>query len=186
MAAFRRSKIDMIDMILALDIATRMGWALGKPGEVPRAGTVRFGSDDASLWARYAHALTWAIDQFIHKPGERVTRLVIEDQLNPQAFSSKEGAELLYGLPAIIAACAYHRGIYKIERHKVADVRGLFIGRRGLKTNDAKAAVMRRCRQLGWAVGEDHNAADACALWAYDCSLVEPAPILRQLSKCGL
>jgi hypothetical protein len=180
----------MDDVILALDVATKMGWALGKPGEVPRAGTVRFGGDDASVWARYGHALTWAIDQFCHSHhrlgSKPVTRLVIEDRLNPQAFSSKEGAELLYGLPAIIAACAYHRGIYKIERHKVADVRGLFIGRRGLKTNDAKAAVMRRCRQLGWAVEEDHNAADACALWAYDCSLVEPAPILRQLSKCGL
>jgi crossover junction endodeoxyribonuclease RuvC len=171
-------------MILALDIATRMGWALGEPGDVPVSGTVRFGSDDASLWARYHHALRWAIDRFVHGQ-QKITKLVIEDQLNPQAFSSKEGAELLYGLPAIIGACAYDRRIYEIERHKVADVRGFFINRRGLKTDDAKVAVMRRCRKLGWPV-IDHNAADACALWAYECSRHRSAQIVHQLARCGL
>jgi crossover junction endodeoxyribonuclease RuvC len=170
-------------MILALDIATRMGWALGEPGDVPVSGTVRFGGDEASLWARYHHALRWAI-RFCHQH-ERITKLVIEDQLNPRAFSSKEGAELLFGLPAVIAACAYDRGIYDIQRHKVADVRGVFINNRSLKTDAAKAAVMRRCRKLGWQAC-DHNAADAMALWAYECSLRRGAPIIHQLARCGL
>lgn len=173
-------------MILALDIATKMGWALGAPGDAaPVSGTYRFGGDEASIWARYHHALRWAIDRFCHAEGPRITKLVIEDQLNPRAFSKKEAAELLFGLPAVIGACAYDRRIFDIERHKVADVRGLFINNRRLKTDVAKAAVMRRCKKLGWEV-EDHNAADACALWAYECSRRRGAPIIHQLARCGL
>jgi hypothetical protein len=171
-------------MILALDIATTMGFAIGELGAEPVSGSIRFGSKDASLWAKYNHVLRWAIDRFKQPDGPRVTRLVIEDQLNPQAFSSKEGADLLYGFPAIIAAVAYECGIYQIHRRKVADVRGLFIGRRGLKTNDAKFAVMRRCKQLGWEAVDD-NAADALALWAYECSLLDHRAVLNRLARCA-
>jgi hypothetical protein len=170
-------------MILALDIATTMGWALGEPGGEPTADSIRFGSVDASLWARYNHALRWAIDRF-KQPDPRITRVTIEDQLNPRAFSSKEGADLLYGFPAIIGSVAYECGIYEIHRRKVADVRGLFIGRRGLKTADAKFAVMRRCKQLGW-YAVDHNAGDALALWAYECSLLDHRTVINQLARCG-
>jgi hypothetical protein len=172
-------------MILALDIATTMGWAIGEPGGDPLSGSIRFGGDGASLWARYHHAFKWAIDRFCPgNGGPRISRLTIEDQLNPQAFSSKEGAELLFGLPAVVGMVAYECGIYDIHRRKVADVRGLFIGKRGLKTDAAKAAVTRRCNKLGWWP-QDHNAADALALWTYECSLVEPGPVLRMLARSG-
>ena len=170
-------------MILALDIATRMGFAIGELGGEPVSGSVRFGSPDASLWARYNHALRWAVERF-REPDPPISRLVIEDQLNPQAFSSKEGADLLYGLPAIIGSVAYQYGVYTIERRKVADVRGLFIGKRGLKTEDAKFAVMRRCKQLGWPA-VDHNAGDALALWAYECSLLDHRVVINRLARCG-
>jgi hypothetical protein len=170
-------------MILALDIATTMGFAIGELGAEPVSGSIRFGSADASVWARYHHALRWAIDRF-KRSNAPISRVTIEDQLNPQAFSSKEGAELLYGLPAIIGVIAYECGIYEIHRRKVADVRGLFIGKRALKTADAKFAVMRRCRQLGWHA-VDHNAADALALWAFECSLLDHRAVLNRLARCG-
>jgi hypothetical protein len=168
-------------MILALDIATRMGWALGAPGTVPSTGSVTFGSNDASNGARFHHAAQWAVKMFNEND---VDILTIEDQLSPQAFKHRQAAKLLYGFPAVIKERAYERGIYDVER-SVADVRGLFIRRRHLKSADAKAAVMRRCRQLGWDVC-DHNAADACALWAYECSLLKGATIVHDLARCGL
>ena len=158
---------------------------LGEPGTVPQSGSVLFGSEGASVWARYDHALRWAIEMFCHRPGEKITKVVIEPISAAAGVFDNQLRRASLRPAAIIGACAYHRGIFKIERHKVADVRGLFIGRRNLKTDDAKAAVMRRCRQLGWDVA-DHNAADACALWAYECSLRRPAPIIHQLARCGL
>jgi hypothetical protein len=176
-------------VILALDIATRMGWALGAPGEVPTSGSALFGSDGASNPARFHHALRWAIGRF-RDDGGQIERIAIEDQLDPRAFSHVQGAKLLYGYPAIIISIAYECGYCNIVEHAVRDVRGLFVNRRNLKTDAAKAAVMRRCAQLGWQV-EDHNAADACALWAYECWAYErsqrrPPAIIHQLARCGL
>jgi hypothetical protein len=173
-------------MILALDIATRMGFAFGEPGTTPESGSILFGSEGASDAARYHHAFCWAIDLFKTR-NLPITTMTIEDQLDPQAFSNKHAAHMLYGLPAPIMAVAYECGVYDIVRRPVSDVRGLFINACRLKSDVAKARVMRRCKQLGWDVA-DHNAADACALWAYECSLIKgkARPILQQLAWCGL
>jgi hypothetical protein len=111
-------------MILALDIATRMGWSMGEPGAVPDSGSVRFGGNDASDWARFNDALRLAIDQFEIR-GVSVDTLTIEDQLDPRPFSVKQAAVILCGLPPIIRAVAYECGVYDIRKRAVADVRGL-------------------------------------------------------------
>jgi len=62
-----------------------------------------------------------------------------------------------------------------VRTHMVASstVRKHFIDSGGLKSKEAKRAVIERCRLLGWAV-EDDNAADATACWSYGISLVAP------------
>ena len=59
------------------------------------------------------------------------------------------------------------------EFDTVNDVRGHFIGHRTMKSEHAKEETMQRCRALDWPVN-DHNAADACALWDYACCLIDP------------
>jgi hypothetical protein len=173
---------DELD-ILALDLAKRTGWARGRlDSEAPTFGSISFGKDGASNYARFAHALRWAVDIFKNDPPDV---LVIEAPISVQAFSMQQGAKILFGLPAVITGVAYECGVFTIHEYDVRDIRGMFTGHRSLKTDIAKAATVRRCKQLGWNV-EDHNAADACALWMYQCARVHPGPTLRRLASVGI
>jgi hypothetical protein len=166
---------DELD-ILALDLAKRTGWARGRlDSEAPTFGSVQFGKDEASNYARFAHALRWAVDIFKNDPPDV---LVIEAPIRVQGFSQQQGAKILFGLPAVITAVAYECGVFTIREHDVPDIRQVFIGRRRLKTDPAKEATVRRCKQLGWFV-EDDNAADAAALWFYECARIHPRLLQR-------
>ena len=167
--------------ILALDLATRTGWARGVVNGEPEFGSVTFGKDGASNAARFAHALRWAVDIFKDDPPDI---LVIEAPISVRGFFDQQAAKLLFGLPAIFMATAYECGVHQIYEHDVRDVRGTFISHRNLKTAMAKAAVERRCRQLGWKV-PDHNASDAAALWFFQCAKISPK-IIRRLDTCGI
>ena len=78
---------------------------------------------------------------------------------------------------AIVRAVAYLRGIYQIEAYAVNDVRGHFLGERGLPRIDAKLAAIERCRKLGWQCLND-NEGDALALWSFACAKVDPTTAL--------
>jgi hypothetical protein len=161
-------------LIMALDIATTTGFALGRVGDSPVAGSARFGRDDASPNAVFAHALTWLSGILEQKP--RPDMLVIEAMLPPGAkvgYTNTEVRDRLAGLHGIMRAVAYLRGIYKINEVPVGDVRAHFIGRRDLERDAAKAEVMLRCHQLGWTT-IDNNAGDALALWSYAVAGIDP------------
>ena len=55
--------------------------------------------------------------------------------------------------------------------------RQFFIGG-NFKASVAKAYTVHRCRELGWMV-DTHDEADACAVWNYKCSLIDPMVGIR-------
>jgi hypothetical protein len=163
--------------ILALDIATVCGFARGRVGSTPVSGSIRFGRRDASDNAIFGHAIEWMETAFITAPDV----LVLEAMLPPGAkvgATQTDVRDRLAGLHGIARGQAHLAGVYKIQAHPVASIRGHFIGMRGLKRKEAKGQIVARCRQLGWDVVDD-NAADACALWHYACSLIDPTQVLR-------
>ena len=117
-------------LILALDLASVTGWAIGEPGGTPSHGSHRFASSGASHEAIFAAAFRWT-DNMIAEcyPGES---LIVWEA--PLATSFKHGnsntntTTLLYGLPAIVGACAYLRGIFDIRKAETRLVRQHFIG----------------------------------------------------------
>jgi hypothetical protein len=140
---------------------------------------VRFGKSGASDNAVFSHCLTWLSRQLEPKP--RPDLLVVEGMLPPGAklgHTSADVRDRLAGLHGIVRAVAFLRGIYRIEEHSVGDVRAHFIGDRMLKREAAKRETLRRCRALGWPVDDD-DAADACALWSFAASLIDPAQALK-------
>lgn len=158
--------------ILALDLASVTGWALGIPGEQPRHGSHRFASVGASHEAIFAGAANWMggmITKFV--PG-----LVIWEAPMPTSFNrgrtTSDVTTVLYGLPAVIGAVAYMRGIYDIRKANTKDVRLHFIGCNP-KRAKAKPLVKHQCRVMGWEVKDD-NEADALAVWSFMCSILEP------------
>jgi hypothetical protein len=161
--------------ILALDIATRTGWAVGAVGQrAPMFGSIRFGKPGASHDAIFANALKWASANF---KTWRPDRIMFEAPL-PTIFhrgtTNISTTRILFGLPAIMQAVAYLRGVYDVRDAAAKDVRIFFLGN-NLRRDAAKAATIKRCRMLGWDV-EDDNAADACALWLYACNTACASP----------
>jgi hypothetical protein len=158
--------------VMALDLATCAGWAVGHPGGTPISGSVRFASPGASHEAIFAKASQWMSAALVaHGP-----ELVVWEA--PLATSFRRGASntntttLLYGLPAVIGAVAYLKGIYDIRKASTRDVRQHFIGQNP-KGHIGKKLVMRQCRAMGWNPIDD-NEADALATWHYMCALIEP------------
>jgi len=163
--------------ILALDLASTTGWAVGEPGGDPSHGSIRFASPGASHEAVFAAALKWMSDIC----ASRTPTLVVWEAPMPTSFSRGNSnvntTSLLFGLPAVIGAVAYLRQIFDLRKADTKDVRNHFIGMNP-KRAKAKPMVMRQCRAMGWQV-EDDNEADALATWHYMCSLIEPKLAMR-------
>lgn len=164
-------------MILALDLASTSGWACGEPGGSPSHGSIQFVSAGASHEAVFAAALKWMSDMC----ASNGPTMVIWEAPMPTSFSrgktTSSTISLLYGLPAVMGAVAYLRGIYDIRKADTKDVRNHFIGSNP-KRAKAKPMVIRQCRAMGWEVRDD-NEADALATWHYMCSLIEPKLALQ-------
>jgi len=177
-------------MILALDLASVCGWAVGDPGKLLAHGSLRFARQGSSHEAIFAKAHVWLDDKI---ETFRPTTVVWEAPL-PASFkrgkTNVDTTTLLYGLPAVIGALTYLRRIYDIRKAATRDVRLHFIGQNP-KGAKAKPMVIRQCRAMGWDVKDD-NEADACATWHYMCSLIRPelairpTPLFGQTIKRGL
>lgn len=169
--------------ILALDLATQTGWACGRPGEVPRCGSLAFARAGHSMAARFAGCARW-LNDFVAVETPRV--VVFEAPLAPSyvaGHTSTDTVRLLMGLTAIIEATLYDSGI-DVREASVSTVRQFFLGTTRIKSADAKIATKKRCVELGWRVVDD-NAADACALWAYQVSVFVPAEGVKLLPLFG-
>lgn len=151
--------------ILALDIASVMGWAEGLPGERPVSGSVRLGPPGSSHAERYGALLGWI--------GARLTtfsyRLVIfEAPLDPRwkgAMTNGNTTRLLIGLPAIVEAVAQQTGHggHRLREATSGDVRRHMLGCRP-KAADAKQMVIAKVREMGFPTAS-HDEADAILLW---------------------
>jgi len=164
--------------ILALDVASVTGYARGRVGEVPVAGSVSFGGRKESLSdAVFCAAMAWADKLIGAEPRPDV--VILESLLPPGAMKSRTSRQVrdrLAGLHGVIRAVAHKHGV-TVSEAAVGDIRGHFISARGLKRKAAKQAVMRQCKVLGWAIAND-NEADACALWSYACAVADPKTAL--------
>lgn len=164
-------------LILALDVATRTGFARGRIGEVPTSGSIRFGKAGVLDHVVFGEAIHW-INATLQEPPDM---LIIESMLSPLAMrneTSRAVRDRLAGLHGIVRGVAHLRGVGEIAEASVGDVRAHFIGDRTLPRDKAKRAVMERCKALGWHAVDD-NAGDALALWSYACALIDPAWALQ-------
>jgi len=170
--------------ILAIDLATVTGWARGMSDTpTPQFGTIKFAGKDergntGNANHTFALALKWMSNMVEQQPPDI---LIVESMLPPDAMRDKTSRQVrdrLAGLHGIVRACAQRWGVGEISEVSVGDVRSHFIGTRGLQRVDAKKAVIERCKALGWNVAND-NEGDACAIWSFAVSLIDPAQALR-------
>lgn len=151
--------------VLALDIATNTGCAFDRaitPG-VPICRS--YCCPQGLLGHRLKHFVVW-----LHKAATFIKPDVIAIEAPLIAGSrNAQSTRLLVSLNGAahyIAACV---GARVIERHNGSIKK--FWTQNGKAD---KAAMMQMCRTLGWQV-DNHDEADACALWAMVKAELEPS-----------
>lgn len=158
--------------ILALDIATRCGFALGFAGAVPRSGTVVLKRPDEPREVAFSNLIFWLNDTLGRQP--RPALIVKEAPFHLGAFAKRGNSEaavlLTYGLHAVVEGVAHRWGV-PVEDVSDQTVRKHFIGKSRMgDRKQTKDAVVQRCRVLGLIPKDckDDNRADACAIhdWA--------------------
>lgn len=164
--------------LLALDIATVIGFAAGVPGGNPIWGSYRPappGSDEGQVFLAAERWLTQKVA--IICP----TLIYAEDQYIAVGGDKKRGGGIniatvrrLYGLRAV---CALVCARYEIRLRWVSagTVQRFFLPNSGrMKRAEKKAATIRVCHDRGWNV-ETEDEADGVAVWVYGCHDILPA-----------
>ena len=168
-------------MILALDTATRVGWASGEPGGEPEWGVADFASRSGTgeVLSRFrfwlmSKVIAWKPDLIVFEapyiPVARAPRFVkagtaVAAVAGPPPMNASTLRRLL-AMTGLVEEISFERGI-KCREATVLDITRFFTGttHHGGRANK-KAATIAACRRLGWETVSD-DAADALALFAY-------------------
>lgn len=146
---------------MALDLAGTVGWAYGPvsaPAPVFGCWKLPKIGGEGARYAGFENVLIEAMTRM--QPG----RMVLEAPLPLMAQSQAKVAQQQYTLRGLAYAEAYRAGI-AISEVSADLVRHDLLGRSRFN-GEAKKEVLHYCRQRGWVV-PDHNAADACMVWAW-------------------
>lgn len=160
-------------MIIALDIATHVGIAVGEADESPRSWSVDLGSKKS-----HGHRFSQVL---------RLTQKLLTDHspsvlVAEAAIGGPKASAYLIGLVACVEGVCVNRGV-RFEGANLGSVRKHFLGKHfgvrdfpGMTKAAAKGAIKQmvvdRCNLLGWAP-DDHDAADALAVWDWWCATHE-------------
>ena len=148
--------------IMAFDLATVTGVAIGDSRALPLCHTERLGQVGAPHGARLSEAL-YMTSRLIKQHAPDV--VAIEAPVIAGVKGGQERALLAIGLRSAVVMMAHMRGVRCVE-YSVQSVRKHFIGVGRLKRAEAKRRTLERCQLLGWHVAND-NEADAAAVWEF-------------------
>ena len=147
-------------MIVALDLATVTGIAIGDTAGKPIGMTEQLGEVGGRHGARFTYALRLATNLILDFKPDLV---VIEEPIAHGPVGDKNRLMMLMGLRSIVF-CACDMRKIRVAEYPVNSIRSHFIGKASLPSAQAKAATMARCARLGWQAA-NHNEADAMAVW---------------------
>lgn len=165
---------------MAFDLGRLAGFAIGKPGEIPRSGTEVLAKPHGGFAAQAGHLISFLNREF---RDNQPLMVVKEAPFSLAAFSDHRVAEKVvrsaYGLHAIVEGMA-HRFDIPCHDAPEATVTKHFTGkgRHGGRAN-RKRAIIERCHQLGYLDRRcrDDDRADAIAVWDFACAhLARRAP----------
>lgn len=149
-------------LVLALDLATRSGWALGREQETPRWGVWDLGSAQNGGQGRRLSCLANEIEAVIavHQP----ERAVFEAPL----VRHDKATRLLTYLCGVVEMVCFEHSL-PCEPGNVNSARSMVLGHGFPKSTDPrnpKLPMLLWCQRQGWDVRDD-NAADALVLLRY-------------------
>lgn len=160
--------------ILALDVATTVGWAEG-----PLSGKqLFFGSERLSPEGAGSDAVCYGMSEFMRRRLAlwKPHIIVYEAAIDPRfmKFTTVETVRLLNELPGVLKAEAYRAGVYNTRYIEAGDLKQYWHGKRNLPRSVVKRLTIRKMQALGYDV-KDEDAADAIAVHRYMAAFLDPA-----------
>lgn len=151
-------------LIMAIDPATILGWAIGPAGAIPRSGSVRLKKPSQDRDIAPFNALCFLRDTWVLDKPDLVC---VEHFLNPAAQKSADAIILqieVYGV--IVAMCQAYGIRYEAPERSTVLKHFIGAGRTGDRA-ETKRQVVQRAIMLGYMPkgATDDNRADACALF---------------------
>lgn len=161
-------------LTLGLDLSPTLGWCLGRPGDVPRWGSVIL-RKELGHGAVCAGFEDW-FDTFLEE--EKPETVAYEAPLPPNLQGDRESCIYNYGLTFAAEGCCHRIGIKSIN-HSLDTLRGAVIGR--TKLTVAEKAIRPRpsvktlivapwVASMGWDITHP-DARDAAVVWAYEVGI---------------
>lgn len=173
--------------VLALDLATRTGFAHGALGEPPKWGSHDFGRgrSNGEVLANFHGWLNGKIDAV------GATMVVFESPYMPSgqnpwaAPANALTIRRLFAFAGITEAVCHTRRLRCLEARPSEITRGILGGPAPRRRAEKKAATIKMIRLLGFPV-ENDDEADALALWLYAEANFAPHQVSRRRSAAGL
>jgi Holliday junction resolvasome RuvABC endonuclease subunit len=151
------------DMVLALDLSSRVGWAAGRVCEDrPRSGVwvLPGPSDLGRTYAAFENELLDAIT--VHQPA----LLVLEAAIPGGHLQTNHNvAQQQIGLAAMAEAACYRREV-RLVKTAASTMRKEVIGTGRFPSGQAKKIIMGWLRERGFSFVDD-NSADATVAWLW-------------------
>ncbi len=175
--------------LLAIDAASKFGWAFGETSAMPISGHGRFASPGSDHEVYFAGAFDW-VHGFIKE--HRPDAVVIEASIPVHGKTTNSTTELLNGIQGNLRGTIHKHRIFRTARPTPDQVRAYFTPlpklKRGQKrarldSEQKKLLVRRRCIELGF-VTEDVTSldqTDALAVWAWGVNHFDPENAKRFL-----
>lgn len=158
-------------MVLALDPATLTGVADGEPGGTPRLSVVRLRHDpDDETDDLFRRAAEWLWRRIATEPPDVMAIELPVPPHRARGVTQHSTTVLTMGLYGLFVGIARARGIKVVHAH-IATWRKCVLGKGNLPGDQAKRAMLMRCKQLGWNA-PDHNAAEAAGIWLWACGAI--------------
>lgn len=160
-------------MLIAVDPNSKAtGFSFGGPGDgAPRGGVWTLPGADEHVFDRTLRLAGDSLTELARMV--KAKHVVIEAPLLLiDRYHSTDAAAALIQMTGALRGAADRAGC-RVTLIAVSTVRKAFIGNGRLPGAEAKAAVQRQCRLLGWSYADD-NVADAHAIWMWAMSNFHP------------
>lgn len=153
--------------ILALDLATRTGWALWSPGALPEYGSIVFpgtGTGTGLFFAGYADWLTGHIEQ-------GTGHVIFEGPIKPGPLSALQATRKTFGLIGITEGIC-HASDIRCDEANNTKWRSHFFGKGAGRRGALKQLCIEECRARGFAPKNDDEA-DALGILDYAAHVLQ-------------
>ncbi|MBN9317991.1 MAG: hypothetical protein J0I99_19800 [Devosia sp.] len=168
--------------LLAIDAASKFGWAFGSTDQMPVSGNARFADPGSEHEAYFAGAWRWMHDTIREY---RPQAICMEAPLHLGKNTTAKTTELLNGIQACLRCNARQNSVFRVKVINQSTVRAFFIPRTPVKRGEKrprldseqlKMLARKRCIELGFIDQSvtSLDQTDALAVWAWGVHFYDP------------